>query len=113
MELRRKYKQKLSSAGDNKIEEKNPLERVFSFAALYWLLSNYGEEPRIPLGIVAITFALGTLGFLHLQASSMGSTTYDVITTNSTAISESMQKLQKHSFLSFPCQKIRVGLERV
>jgi uncharacterized protein YjbI with pentapeptide repeats len=73
MELRRKYKQKSSSSSvaDNKIEKKNIFERIFSFAALYYYVSDYGESTRKPLAITVFTFALGTLYFWYLKGLSM------------------------------------------
>ena len=34
------------------IRKKKLHQRIFSFAAVYRLISNYGEEPRIPFGII-------------------------------------------------------------
>jgi hypothetical protein len=64
MELRRKYKQK-ASAGDNKIEKKRWFERIFSFAFLYFFVSNYGESNRRPFIIVTSIFVASTVFFLY------------------------------------------------
>jgi|SRR5215217_410290 len=70
MELRRKYKQQ-SIATDKTIKEKNRLEGIFSFAGLYYYLSDYGESTRKPLIITASTFVTGTLYFWYLKGFSM------------------------------------------
>jgi uncharacterized protein YjbI with pentapeptide repeats len=99
MELRRKYRQ---STAIERIEKKSIVSQIFSFATWYKILSNYGEEPRIPLVIAIGAFAVGTLGFLHLQASSMDKTVYDIITTNGTAVFDSMRKTTEAFFPLFP-----------
>lgn len=70
MELRRKYKQ-TSSAEGMKIKEKNIFERIFNFAALYYLISDYGESTRKPLAITVSVFSIATLYFWYLKGWSM------------------------------------------
>ncbi|MFL6490098.1 MAG: hypothetical protein ACJ70M_01195 [Nitrososphaera sp.] len=61
MELGRIYEQKPpSAAGDNKIKKKHPIKRWLSYANLYYIISKYGESPRIPLAIIVSTFIVAT-----------------------------------------------------
>ena len=72
MELRRKYKQELYPVREDgralsKIIIKNIFERIFSFAALYYAVSKYGESVRRPLMITISVFSIATLYFWYLE----------------------------------------------
>jgi hypothetical protein len=76
MELRRKYKpQKSASLADNEIKKKHPVEQIFSFAALYYAVSKYGESTRIPLAITISVFFIATFYFWYLGRWSMDAKT--------------------------------------
>jgi hypothetical protein len=78
MEIRRKYDQKLP-VREKRIEKKNWHEQIFSFAFLYWLVSNYGESTRRPLMIIAGTFFIATASFLSFQEERSWDTFYDSV----------------------------------
>jgi hypothetical protein len=98
MELRRKYKPKSSSlssslflssslVADNKIEKKNFFERIFSFAALYYFVSDYGESTHKPLAITISVFFIATLYFWYLKGWSTDTETIsDSISRTLTAL---------------------------
>jgi uncharacterized protein YjbI with pentapeptide repeats len=69
MELRRRYKQELYTTANNKIKfkvkNKWRLERMFSFTALYRVVSNYGESNLNPLIIIASIFIAATVYFWY------------------------------------------------
>ena len=81
MELRRKYKQESSAAGNEneirtpKVKKKNIFERIFSFAALYYFICDYGESTRKPLAITISIFFIATLYFWYLKGWSMDAET--------------------------------------
>ena len=66
MELRRKYEQKTSSSvADNKIKKKNPFKQLFSFAFLYYFVSEYGESNLRPFLIISSIFVTATVYFWY------------------------------------------------
>jgi hypothetical protein len=72
MELRRRYEQKSSHAGNNKIEKKDLYKQVFSLSSLYYGISKYGESTILPLAIITGTFILATTIFFFFFQTPWG-----------------------------------------
>ena len=98
MELERIYEQKPpSAAGDNKIKKKHPIKRWLSYANLYYIISKYGESPRIPLAIIVSTFIVATGIFFGFEQNRSWET-----------FTDSLSRTLEASFLFSICKMIGV-----